>query len=268
MPRAIRKDFWTPLATVYFSNPYQGLEAYRQLREFSKRHYHEWKPEQIPGRSRILKGRALRNQKANSIADLAAVLLRHAEIATKHAQKTSELEQATEAKLAEAKQELADLMKQKRVQQETMSESEENKAKFQEMKRRKMKLQRDLAKPDPYNALMGNYSLMNDNRPKAKHGFGRFRGRPPLPDWTINDVRIQWADTYDAEFAATWPKQVVHETMQIEMTIYLNLCQRRTYEDLWFSVWHDSLQMRGEADIVHDFNGLRASHVSPRASHG
>ncbi|KAF2102697.1 hypothetical protein NA57DRAFT_71684 [Rhizodiscina lignyota] len=72
----LRPDLWSCLAIVTFPTQYQGREAYRQLREFRMMHEYCWKkPEDdTPLPRKSLRIRLLQNQKANSVADLAAVL--------------------------------------------------------------------------------------------------------------------------------------------------------------------------------------------------
>ena len=84
VPPRLRKDLWTPFAMVYFPSPHAGLAAYRKLREFRRLHELEYPLSTItetegkhagklyPTKKR---GRILMDQKANSVADLAAVLL-------------------------------------------------------------------------------------------------------------------------------------------------------------------------------------------------
>ncbi|KAI9672438.1 MAG: hypothetical protein M1829_004517 [Trizodia sp. TS-e1964] len=82
VPASLRKDLWQPFATLSFPWPDQGLKAFHKLREY--RMAHEFSsPDSLfasttqPG-SLIPKkerGKLLMNQKANSIADMAAVLL-------------------------------------------------------------------------------------------------------------------------------------------------------------------------------------------------
>lgn len=81
-PSHLRKDLWTPFALAVFPSPHAGINAFRKLREFRRLHETSWPldtmrdPEQprnlLPKKKR---GKVLMNQRANSIADLAAVLL-------------------------------------------------------------------------------------------------------------------------------------------------------------------------------------------------
>lgn len=79
VPAALRKDLWRPMAAVSFPVALQGLQAYRKLREFRKMHELSWDPEDFRVdehhmMSKKQRGRKLMDQKANTVADLAAVL--------------------------------------------------------------------------------------------------------------------------------------------------------------------------------------------------
>ncbi|GME26300.1 hypothetical protein GTA08_BOTSDO01558 [Neofusicoccum parvum] len=90
VPAKLRKDVWRPLATVTFPLPAQGLSAYQKLREFRKLHELHWDnnkeypmlPPETQKRikegksapTKKEKGKIIMDQKANTVADLAAVL--------------------------------------------------------------------------------------------------------------------------------------------------------------------------------------------------
>ncbi|KAI9793087.1 MAG: hypothetical protein M1816_000985 [Peltula sp. TS41687] len=100
VPARLRKDLWQPLATIQFRSADRCLHALRELREFRKMHELSYDLESIrkkekpkatagkhgveerstSGRTTLLgkkkRGRHLMDQKANSIADMAAVLIR------------------------------------------------------------------------------------------------------------------------------------------------------------------------------------------------
>lgn len=84
VPAVLRKDLWHPFAMVEFPRPVQGLIAYRKLREFRRLHETTYPLEIItekegPHKGQLMgtkkRGKVLMNQKANTVADLAAVLL-------------------------------------------------------------------------------------------------------------------------------------------------------------------------------------------------
>ncbi|KAF2834237.1 hypothetical protein M501DRAFT_1020959 [Patellaria atrata CBS 101060] len=75
VPRAVRKDMWRTMATITFPSAPQGLTAYRLLREFRILHETRWRiAEGEKPLPRKLRARKIMNQKANTVADLAAVL--------------------------------------------------------------------------------------------------------------------------------------------------------------------------------------------------
>jgi Transcriptional regulation of mitochondrial recombination len=79
VPAALRKDLWQPFATISFPSPFQGLKALHKLREYRKLHELSYPLELIQDKGgRLLgkkaRGKVLMNQKANSVADIAAVL--------------------------------------------------------------------------------------------------------------------------------------------------------------------------------------------------
>ena len=83
VPSALRKDLWTPLCVLSFPNQLQGLNAYQKLREFKHLHAVSYPLDVITNEKgkyagkllpRKMRGKKLMDQKANSIADMAAVL--------------------------------------------------------------------------------------------------------------------------------------------------------------------------------------------------
>ncbi|KAI9883570.1 MAG: hypothetical protein M1823_004668 [Watsoniomyces obsoletus] len=85
IPAALRKDLWQPMATISFPHPPAGLLAFRKLREYRQLHELAYDVSTVTNKERpgtLLnkkkKGRVLMNQKANSIADMAAVLKQQA----------------------------------------------------------------------------------------------------------------------------------------------------------------------------------------------
>ena len=54
-----------------------------------------------------------------------------------------------------------------------------------------------------------------DGRPLAKRGLGRQREAFVPEVGGVEGVRVYWANLLDAEFAATWPAQVVHDGLGV-----------------------------------------------------
>ncbi|KAH7360714.1 transcriptional regulation of mitochondrial recombination-domain-containing protein [Rhexocercosporidium sp. MPI-PUGE-AT-0058] len=81
VPAALRKDLWHPFAQIKFppGAGTTGLSVFQKLREYRRRHELEWGDEvrlDEEGNARKLKDRAkaICDQKANSVADIATVL--------------------------------------------------------------------------------------------------------------------------------------------------------------------------------------------------
>jgi hypothetical protein len=81
VPAALRKDLWHPFAQISFpeGKGFVGLSAFQKLREYRRRHELEWGDEIFlteEGKTvpKKIRGRQICDQKANSVADIAAVL--------------------------------------------------------------------------------------------------------------------------------------------------------------------------------------------------
>lgn len=80
VPPVIRKDIWLPFALVEFPSSLQGLNIYRKLRELRRLHETSYDLSLISSKDghrmpRKRRASTLMNQRANTVADLAAVLL-------------------------------------------------------------------------------------------------------------------------------------------------------------------------------------------------
>jgi hypothetical protein len=80
-PAKIRKDYWRPMAMIQFPEGQGevGRSVYQRLRECKKLHEYAWDDSVLYGangktRTKRERGRCLNNQRANTIADMAAVL--------------------------------------------------------------------------------------------------------------------------------------------------------------------------------------------------
>jgi hypothetical protein len=83
VPAALRKDLWHPFALIAFRPGHGsiGLSVFQKLREYRKRHELEWgdeimKDEKGKMVKKEIRGRRICDQKANTVADIAAVLRR------------------------------------------------------------------------------------------------------------------------------------------------------------------------------------------------
>ncbi|KAA6408572.1 MAG: hypothetical protein FRX48_07654 [Lasallia pustulata] len=84
IPPTLRKDLWHPLAHLHFPSPPGGLLAYRHLLEYRRLHETAYplslitQPAGTPHAGQLMsrksRARVLMDQKANAVADVAAVL--------------------------------------------------------------------------------------------------------------------------------------------------------------------------------------------------
>ncbi|RPA74156.1 hypothetical protein BJ508DRAFT_189229, partial [Ascobolus immersus RN42] len=74
VPRSLRKDLWAPLLSVHLPTPQLGLKIFQHLRELKMLHLTQWSDPEILKTNKDDRRKALMDQKANSIADLAAAL--------------------------------------------------------------------------------------------------------------------------------------------------------------------------------------------------
>lgn len=77
-PAKLRRDYWKPMAKIRFpeGEGEVGRSVFQALREFKRRHELEWgyQAEELYKKNREERGKELNNQKANVVADIAAVL--------------------------------------------------------------------------------------------------------------------------------------------------------------------------------------------------
>ena len=213
------------------------MRAFQELREFRMRHEHEWRWKDLK-RKREFEGlkeienrrdnlgregmrsdkrsikqwaREVMDQKANSIADLAAVLKRQENVSVKHARQVQghqALNEAAKVRAMARKDELTDLMRAEWVEGENQNET------YNTYKIERRKMIRALAKPNVHAAVEQKYAYENDNTPMDKRGRRHPGYKAPAPLFTMNGVKIEWADITDAEFAQSWPVSVVHGTLE------------------------------------------------------
>ncbi|KAK1826916.1 transcriptional regulation of mitochondrial recombination-domain-containing protein [Podospora conica] len=82
VPAKLRKDYWQPMAMIRFGTGLGevGRSVYQKLRELKKRHELEWgrddpeEEQRMLNMSRHERGKAINDQRANVVADMAAVL--------------------------------------------------------------------------------------------------------------------------------------------------------------------------------------------------
>ncbi|KAL9080026.1 MAG: hypothetical protein Q9159_007671 [Coniocarpon cinnabarinum] len=155
------------------------------------------------------------DQKANTVADLSAVLSRQETLANQHQEEAreeqKEVRKATD-KMDTRLERIKLEMSEKRPA--AIAGDEQTSAQYKALRGEKLRIRRALQKPMPHFALEGRYHPKNDTTPVYERGPSKTRRRGLLPRMSMESVRIQWANQDDAEFANKWPKTVEHDSLQ------------------------------------------------------
>ena len=158
VPAKLRKDLWHPFFLCTFPSAAAGLVAYRRLREFRRLHETNYPRSVVadPANPKCnlpkkKKGKVLMDQKANSVADLAAVL--------------------------------------------KIQEKGPGRERMERFKRAKKAFDR----------------LKSSRAKKVEGKTGPMDVGKELKG--VSGVEVFWNDVSDAEFAPTWPQEVVHKVL-------------------------------------------------------
>ncbi|CAL8574164.1 hypothetical protein XPA_000134 [Xanthoria parietina] len=233
VPSHLRKDLWQPLCLVSFPRPSQGLIAYRRLREFRRLHETSYPlslitqtegPHKGQLHSTKKRGKILMDQKANSIADIAAVLLRAEEKLPKINGKEPEVEIDPEKEAEErekAKKAWIEKIEARRrgrglnVDPEITLKRWEEKGEEQWLARREKNREQKQRKREA--ALQLKIKAKADRAEWIRHmqkaGKKSLMRKDPQPheEPGVEGVKISWANLLDAAFAEQWPAAVVHD---------------------------------------------------------
>jgi hypothetical protein len=208
VPAELRRDMWTPYYSVHFGDARLGLRAFQLLREFSMRRQLSPPPEMITVTEEFLasrrpkdpsaaeefdrlnkkrighpmekreRARVLMDQKATSVADIAAVL----EIQEK---------------------EIADGILDKELRQKQ----------FRSQRRRQREaIAQEAERAEQNNARIEALEQQLSEREGVEVKIGEIGDYPETP----GDVKILWRDVHDANYAASWPEKVQHGELEIK----------------------------------------------------
>ncbi|EJT72608.1 hypothetical protein GGTG_09468 [Gaeumannomyces tritici R3-111a-1] len=191
-PAKLRKDYWRPMAIIRFElgEGDIGRSVYQKLREFKRLHELSWgyQAEELYRMSKKDRGQALNNQKANSVADIAAVLagagrgnLMWRKPAGEQAEGTATEQQKQQPPAGEQAKETA--AEQQQQQQPPAGEQAEEAA-----------MERLLP------AVDGEQGAAAARKPA-----------PPFPGAILAPARVYWATEEDAAFALAWSPNVGHK---------------------------------------------------------
>lgn len=215
VPAKLRKDNWTPYFSLHFPSASAGLEAYKLLREFSVRRQlsppvesitvtdeflerkrprdpleienfeEEWSRQRGKIMNRKMRARVLMDQKATSVADVAAVL-------AIQCQEAESPEDETESPSAESGSKDG-----KKLSNRTLRRRKQTRQKQEEqaatVRQRIAELEQHLSRSERAQVRVV------DSTPETEH--------MTVPE---GEVRVFWVDPHDAQYAQEWPKHVVH----------------------------------------------------------
>lgn len=210
VPAGIRRDMWIPYYSVHFGDSRLGLRAYQLLREFSRQRQLAPPPEMITVSEAFLaqkrprdpvgaeefdktnnkrigctmekkeRARVLMDQKATSVADIAAVLeIQNQEIADGLLD-----DERTPGHLTRKA-----LRRRREASKKQVAKAEENSARVSELEAR--------------------LSEESGSEVKIVANDGEF---PSVAD----EVRILWRDMHDANYAESWPQSVEHGELELK----------------------------------------------------
>lgn len=181
------------------------------------------------------RGRLLQDQKANSIADLAAILAEQAKISEEHRaiESTTEKRRAEVMEKAQRRVEELKSLKAATRTEYMANRGAETQNAYREHKKALLKLKGAMKNPHDigsYKALDAleelcetpNLTQLAEKQGKEYHPD---KEEPERLTWwrpeeklkgarmSMDGVRIEWANVLDAEFAKTWPEAVIHDTL-------------------------------------------------------
>ena len=172
--------------------------------------------------SKKARGKKLRDQKANSIADLAAVLGGQAKIEAREQTRAERAEGKRVEKEEVARARLAEVVSTRREAKAEMFKAEGEAAeaartRYKELKKEKMRLQKELGSQTFGGAVMLDAAepSLSAAEPIVPAPASNSRAATPKEKsiMMMDGIKIEWANLLDAEFAQTWPAAVVHDAM-------------------------------------------------------
>ncbi|KAL2371158.1 hypothetical protein BDBG_08324 [Blastomyces gilchristii SLH14081] len=242
VPATLRKDMWTPYFSLHFASNSQGLEAYRLLREFSmqrqlappadmitaseeceiltrqrprdlteaKKWDEEWKirMEKHHILSKRLRARVLMDQKATSVADVAAVLALQ-----EQKMKEEQEREARESELENEEEDGGDVEggeEGKGKESVQIGDRDKSGKKISKKRRKRMRA-----------AIRAQQELEKETMEKISDlermlGVKIDPSRAPSKYHIVNEgeVKMFWTDLHNLQYAESWPKNVIHAQLK------------------------------------------------------
>lgn len=235
VPATLRKDMWVPYYSVHFDEPKTGLRTYQLLREFStqrqldpprhmititeeflqrKRPRDQEKAEEFDekydgkvGKLMEPKDRrkAVMNQKATSVADVAAALaIQEEEKKAQEGEKAQEEKTAVEGQQGEAQgaEATAEGAKSEAKAGATEEKQPKRPTKAAERRKRHAERRQEILAKQTASAIATVEEILSKGEEPVK---------VQLPESTgSNQVKLLWSDLQDAQYARSWPENVLH----------------------------------------------------------
>ncbi|EEP80097.1 predicted protein [Uncinocarpus reesii 1704] len=220
VPATVRKDMWIPYFSIHFPAPSLGLQAYKLLREFSvqrqlsppqesiinseetlarkrprdpleaKKWDEIWKPRIGQFMMKKDRARVLMDQKATSVADVAAVLAIQQKAEEKAEEEVEEEGKEEEKKTGDEKTKISH-----RARKRLVRARRKEKALEESVRQRIAKLERALSRK-------GIQAKIDENGELEDHKVAE------------GEVKILWTDLQDAQNAEEWPESVRHGELE------------------------------------------------------
>ncbi|KAJ5587500.1 uncharacterized protein N7459_003265 [Penicillium hispanicum] len=287
VPAEFRRDMWVPYYSVHFAEPRLGLRAYKLLREFSMQRQLAPPPEMITVTEEYLalkrprdpvgaeefdqankrrigqpmekkeRARVLMDQKATSVADIAAVLAIQEEAeqrglfenghargylnSNKDGYLTPAVRRNRRAFAMSQGAKLDEYNSRVLALEQELSERSGEPVMFEERvmsRRRKLELEVEERKQRKMEEKMKHDGIQENTDPEQAIADGEQQnvneepsdvsGRPEM-------VKILWQDLHDANYAVSWPKTVEHGILEIKRSYVIGSEKQAEYADEVYS---------------------------------
>lgn len=209
VPAELRRDMWVPYYSVHFGDSRLGLRAYQLLREFSLRRQLSPPPEMITVTEEFLK---LRRPKDPSAAE------EFDRLNKKRIGHTMEKKERARVLMDQKATSVADIaavleIQEKEIADGILDKEQWHQKRFRSQRRRQREaIAKDAELAEEYNARIEALEQQLSEREGVEVKIGEVGDYPETP----GDVKILWRDVHDANYAASWPEKVQHGELEVK----------------------------------------------------
>lgn len=212
VPAELRRDMWVPYYSVHFGDARLGLRAYQLLREFSMQRQFSPPPEMITVTKEYLALKRPRNPVEAEEFD---------ELNKKRIGKPMEKKERARVLMDQKATSVADIAAVLAIQQEEIENGllkDDYKRGYLTKKarqRRREALERENEQAIKNMARIGalEKQLSEQDRTGAQVKIGEEDGAYPE---NVESVKLLWRDAHDAHYAESWPSNVEHGELEIK----------------------------------------------------